>query len=268
MQQRSSQQPRRQAAVRKDSSRNFFDDENDDDLWGPTRPPTSVRRYSSDVRTQASRTQADVQSLGRSGEPLSYPGRAGNVPPRRSATQTNIPVVRRSPSDPVDTEDIDPPQTSRLLGREGGGGHFHWLFFVGLAMLIMLLGWVVLSMLLNWWQVWQDDLHYGRPRTFQIDAVVGHNDSDAHPSHFVAINLDRHVQIIELPGGDSSKAKIYIGPVLVGDGQDLAVVTLSFKDVNGDGKPDMIVNVQGSRFVFVNDNGSFRPARPGETVQL
>jgi hypothetical protein len=123
-------------------------------------------------------------------------------------------------------------------------------------------------MLFNWWQVWQDDLHYGRPRTFQIDAVVGHNDSDAHPSHFVAINLDRHVQIIEFPGGDSSKAKIYIGPVLVGDGQDLAVVTLSFKDVNGDGKPDMIVSVQSSRFVFINDNGAFRPGRPGENVQL
>jgi hypothetical protein len=267
VQQRSRQQPNRQAAVRQDSNRKFFDDENDDDLWGPSRPPTSVRRYQSDVRTQASRAQADVQSLAQHGELPSHARRGSNIPPRRSATQAGTPAVRRQPSDPVDTEDIDPPQTSRLLGRGGGGFRFHWLFFVGLAMLVMLLGWVVLSMLLNWWQVWQDDLHYGRPRTFQIDAVVGHNDSDANPSHFVAINLNRHIQIIELPGGDSSKAKIYIGPVLIGDGQDLAVVTLSFKDVKGDGKPDMIVNVQNSRFVFINDNGSFRPARPGENVQ-
>jgi hypothetical protein len=154
-----------------------------------------------------------------------------------------------------------------LVGRRRGVG-FHWLFFVGLAMLVMLLGWVLLSSLLNWWQVWQDDLHYGRPRTFQVDAIVGHNDSEANPSHFVAINLRRQVEIIEFPGGDSSKAKIYIGPVLIGEGQDLAAVTLSFKDVNGDGKPDMIVNVQNSHFVFINDNGSFRPARPGENVQL
>jgi hypothetical protein len=145
---------------------------------------------------------------------------------------------------------------------------FHWLFFVGLAMLVMLLGWVLLTTLFNWWQLWQDDLHYGRPRTFQTEAVVGHNDSEANPSHFVAINLHRQIEIIEFPGGDSSKAKIYIGPVLTGEGQDLAAVTLSFKDVNGDGKLDMTVNVQNNRFVFINDNGSFRPARPGENVQL
>ena len=46
--------------------------------------------------------------------------------------------------------------------------------------------------------------------------------------------------VIEFPAGDSSKAKIYALP-LYGDNQDLAVVTLSFKDVNGDNKPDLIV---------------------------
>jgi len=39
--------------------------------------------------------------------------------------------------------------------------------------------------------------------------VVGHNDSEAHPSHFIAINVDRHVDVIEFPGGDASKARIY-----------------------------------------------------------
>jgi hypothetical protein len=140
--------------------------------------------------------------------------------------------------------------------------------FVGIFMLVMTLGWILLSSLLSWWTVVQDDWHYGRPRTFQGDFVVGHNDSALHPSHFIAINLNSHVQIIEFPGGDSTKAKVYLGPVLIGQGQDLAVVTLSFKDVNGDGKPDMIINVQGSRFVFINDNGAFRPIHVGEKVQL
>jgi hypothetical protein len=54
--------------------------------------------------------------------------------------------------------------------------------------------------------------------------------------------------------------------MLVGQGQDLAAATLSFKDVNGDGKPDMVVNVQDSRFVFINDSGGFRPARPNENI--
>ena len=268
MQQHQRLPPGGQAAVKQNNSRNFYDVEYDDALWEPPRSPTSARRYQSDVRAQMGRTQADVQTLSQRGGIPPYSGRGSSIPPRQSATQTNIPAVRRQFAGPVDTEDIDSRQTSKMLVSRSREVGFHWLFFVGLAMLVMLLGWVLLSSLLNWWQVWQDDLHYGRPRTFQVDAVVGHNDSEGNPSHFVAINLRRQVEIIEFPGGDSSKAKIYIGPVLIGEDQDLAVVTLSFKDVNGDGKPDMIVNVQNSHFVFINENGSFRPARPGENVRL
>jgi FG-GAP repeat len=37
-------------------------------------------------------------------------------------------------------------------------------------------------------------------------------------------------------------------------GQDISLipVTVSLKDVNGDGKPDLIVNIQQSHFVFLN----------------
>jgi hypothetical protein len=131
-------------------------------------------------------------------------------------------------------------------------------------MLAMLALWVVGSLLVSWWQVTQDDWHYGRPRTFQVDAVVGHNDSEASPSHFIAINLNRHVEVIECPGGDCSRAVIYLGPTLFGDGQDLTPVTLTFQDANGDGKPDMVIHIQDQRIVFINENGKFRPAKPGE----
>jgi len=98
--------------------------------------------------------------------------------------------------------------------------------------------------------------------------VVGHDDSPAHPSHFIAINLDRHVVVIELPGGDASKAKIYNGPTLLRPGQDLPPVTLSFRDVNGDGLLDMLITIAGSSIIFDNDHGSFRPPRPGEVGSL
>ena len=78
------------------------------------------------------------------------------------------------------------------------------------------------------------------------------------------MNLNRHVTVIEIPGGDSSKSKIYNGPMLIGPGQDLTPVTLTFKDVNADGKLDMIVNVQDTHFVFLNSNGTFVPA-PGQS---
>jgi len=144
----------------------------------------------------------------------------------------------------------------------------HWLLYVGLGMCAMLLVWQLAMLFLSWWQVSQDDLHYGRPRTFQCDAVVGHNDSVTRPSHFIALNLNRQVEIIEFPGGDAAKARLYLGPPLVGPGQDLAVVTLSFRDVNGDGTPDMIVTILGSELVFINDHGQFRPLKPGEHVHL
>src|SRR6266566_3764488 len=43
---------------------------------------------------------------------------------------------------------------------------FHWLVFVGLAMFIMILGWLTFSALSGWWSVQLDDWHYGRVRRF------------------------------------------------------------------------------------------------------
>jgi len=235
----------------------------------PVRMPSSTLRYQrlADVRTEVGRVPADVKVL--SNQHYYQTRNMSAIPPRRSATQTNMPVVPGNRRRDVETEsdEIAIRQTDRLMLRSFLP-RLHWTVFLGLAMFVMLIGWILLTMLANWWQVTQDDWHYGRPRTFQVDMVVGHNDSAANPSHFMAINLHRHIQIIEFPGGDSSKTRIYMGPTLVGADQDLAVVTLTFKDVNGDGMLDMIVNLQDSHFVFINDNGQFRPARPGENIQL
>ncbi len=143
--------------------------------------------------------------------------------------------------------------------------HVHPLVILGCGMALMLTLWILGNIAVNWWSVTQDDWHYGRPRTFQVDAVVQHNhDSSQSPSHFIAVNYRSHIEIVELPAGDSSKAKIYTLP-LYGQGLDLAVVTLAFKDVNGDGKPDMIIMInQVTHIVFINDSGQFRPLKSGE----
>ena len=137
---------------------------------------------------------------------------------------------------------------------------------LGMAMMALLA--FTLSSIGSWWQMHQNDVTYGRPRTFQVDAVVGHNDSATNPSHFIFLNLNRHVVIIELPGGDTSKARIYNGPTLFGDGQDLTPVTAEFKDVNGDGRLDMIVHIQDQTLVYLNDGTQFQPLRPGQQVNL
>jgi hypothetical protein len=135
-------------------------------------------------------------------------------------------------------------------------------------MLVMALLVVGLSKFGAWWQIHQDDVTYGRPRTFQVDAVVGHNDSASSPTHFIFENLRGHIIVIELPGGDATHARVYLGPVLFGDGQDLIPVTGTIKDVNGDGKPDLVIDIQGQHIVFINTGTQFRPLQPGEHVNL
>jgi hypothetical protein len=180
---------------------------------------------------------------------------AHNGPPpvplrTRRTVQQQIP--QQAASRQRDTE----PQ---LLPSRKPRRRFHWLFFVGIALMVMLLGWVGLNAFGAWWQIHTNDSTYGRPRTFQMDAVVGHGDSPEHPSHFMVVNLNRHIIIIEISGGDVSKSIIYSGPVLLGDGQDLTPVTLSFADVNGDGKPDMILHILDQTIVFRNNGTKFVP---------
>ena len=199
----------------------------------PARLPSSARRYQA-VVPQGSRRIVRYHV-------------ASEVPPRRSRT-----------------EDHDAPRQPQHQPKRRGP---HWLIYVGGAMFIMVAGWSVLTTVLNWWQITQDDWHYGRPRTFQVDARVGHDDAQT-PSHFIAENLNSHIVVIELPGGNPAKARIFIGPTLIGQNMDLIPVTLQFKDVNGDGKPDMIICIQDNRVVFINDNGTFRPQKPDEHISL
>src|SRR5258708_3135559 len=96
------------------------------------------------------------------------------------------------------------PEQSQSLRLHTQRRHFHWLYWIGIVFLVLVVGYASLGAVGSWWQVHQDDSTYGRPRTFQMDAVVGHSDSQAHPSHFIALNLNRPISVIELPRGDVS----------------------------------------------------------------
>ena len=159
------------------------------------------------------------------------------------------------------------PTTPRLIRtgrRHRGMLRAHPLLLLGLGMILMLMLWTLLTVVTNWWNTTWDDIHYGHPRTFQIDAVVGQNDSASNPSHFIALNLNGRIEVIDFPGGDASKSRIYIGPQLYGNGNTLIPVTLSFVDVNGTHHPDMILHFEDTRLVYINENGGFRPATPDE----
>lgn len=127
------------------------------------------------------------------------------------------------------------------------------LLMLGAATAVILI--MLISALVSWWQGVMDDVHYGYPRTSQLDAVVGHNDSETNPTHFIFLNLHGHIEIIEIPGGDSSHPRIFTGPTLVGAGQDLVPVTGEIR--NEDGRRDLIVHIQNQQIVYINDGSAF-----------
>ncbi len=135
----------------------------------------------------------------------------------------------------------------------------HWLVFVGLAMFIMILGWIVLTAIDSWWQTKMADMRYGFPRTFQTDANVGHN---GRVSHFICLNLQGEVEIIEIQNGHPDASKIYRVVVLPQD-QARVPVTISFQDINGDGKVDGLILVGGSEIPMYNNGTGFQSQPPG-----
>lgn len=123
-------------------------------------------------------------------------------------------------------------------------------------MFIMVFGWILFGALGNWWQAKQNDWTYGNPRTFQTDQAVGINDSLQTPSHFIAINLHGDVFVLDIEGGNPTKAQSI--PIIgLSSGLDGDPVTISFQDVNGDGKPDMLVHVAGFTIILLNNGKTF-----------
>ncbi|GHO89314.1 hypothetical protein [Dictyobacter formicarum] len=136
--------------------------------------------------------------------------------------------------------------------------HSHWLVSLGLGMVLMLLlvcAWqFVIPSATNVYNDWR----YGQPRTFQIDAFVGHETVATIPSHFIALNLNGDIQVIELPGGDQSKVQRFQVTQLSGSAAASVPVTLQFVDPAHTHHPDMLVHIQDAQILLKNVNGTFK----------
>jgi hypothetical protein len=135
----------------------------------------------------------------------------------------------------------------------------HWLLILGIGMALMLGLWAGLIWTANWWTEHQLDATYGFPRTYQTDAVIYAGDTADHPSHYIFLNLNGAVEIIELPHGDSAHARIYKGPTIFSDQAALTPVTGEFKNVGG--KIEMLIHIQNQVIIYVNDGTQFKPAQ-------
>ncbi len=207
-------------------------EDGDDDALYTTRMPTSARRYA--PATTPPRTIMRVTT------------HQGPPPKRASRIHPQAPTYEEPEQAPI----------HQSMWR------LHPSVYVGLAMLVMLIGWIALSSLAQWWQVQQDTLHYGTPRTFQVDADVKHGGM----SHFTVENLNGHIVIYELVVTNMEKTHLYLGPVLSGAGANLQPVTISFANLNGDGYPDMVITIGNGRYLLINDHSAFRPVNSSDHI--
>jgi hypothetical protein len=204
----------------------------EDESYYVTRPHTSARRIttSSNVQTRHGiRVQHHYHD-----EPLI----------QSTSGQHQLPPQRTTGDD----EEEQPIKRGRRV---------HWLVYVGIVLFIGIVGWLGFTSLGQWWQGKQDDWTYGNPRTFQTDAVVGHNDSNSNPSHFIAENLKGKIIVVEYPGGDPSKGRSYV-ITTIPDNQGNPPVKVKFQGLTGDGRLDMIVEIgdPGSTVsIFLFNNG-------------
>ena len=172
--------------------------------------------------------------------------------PVRGAQVESTPKAKRAPREQANTGGVP----ARFVAMLAGGA---------LAALAL---YVAVSAAVEWTQVKLDDLQYGRPRTTQLDAFVGHAEADGVPTHFIAMNLNRRVTVIELPGGDGGKSTTIVGPYLFGASEDLTPVQASAQDVNGDGKPDLVVAAKNEQLIYLNDGAAFKLITPEQQASL
>jgi hypothetical protein len=84
----------------------------------------------------------------------------------------------------------------------------------------------------------------------------------------MAINLNRQVFVIVLPGGNPTNTRTLAGPYLVGAEEDLTPVQLFVRDMDGDGQNDLLLDVRREQIVYLNRDGAFRLPTPEEEAQL
>jgi hypothetical protein len=137
----------------------------------------------------------------------------------------------------------------------------HPLFYAGICLVIMTLFFTCFVLIPPVLQKWSDDRTYGYPRTFQTDADVGHGGVE----HFIALNNHGTIEVLEIPNNPSTtnQPRLYIIVRLSSQEADLVPATLSFPDINGDGRPDMQVTVvDGSNpsiWILFNNGTTFVP---------
>jgi len=172
---------------------------------------------------------------------------ATRPPTRTSARRYNLTPCRHGREE----------RRTEELPRQGK----HPMSYIGICLVILVTFLTAYTLIPPAFQKWQDNRTYGYPRTYQTDANVGHGGME----HFIALNNHSTIEVLEIPSDPSTtiQPRLYIIVRLTNQGADLVPATVSFPDINGDGKPDLQVTVldgaNPSIWILFNNGTTFVP---------
>src|SRR5690242_10043262 len=98
------------------------------------------------------------------------------IPDELDVEEKETPPPRRRSTAPAPSRKTTQPPASRA------SRHLHPLLFGGVGLMAFVLLWVGVTPAFIWGNNILNGLRYGYPRTFQMDAMVGHQDSASAPS--------------------------------------------------------------------------------------
>ena len=132
--------------------------------------------------------------------------------PRRTIeVDTNADVeVAASVRRPRHGEKVQP--TRQLPPLREQKGRMHWLVSIGIGMSAMLVAWLLLVLVIvGWTNTFSDPGHY--TQTAHLDTVTVTTDAQGHQSQVRAfLDAQGHLDLLVLPTGDTSKARVVVGP--------------------------------------------------------
>ena len=201
----------------------------------------SNRMASDSIPSWKRPTSASTGSIGHTSQQ-----RSASLPPSRPSRPSYYAHPSSLPIRQKTTQAVRPHLSS-----------YHPLLLLGLGMLLVVFLWMLLSTVLGWANTALDTLRYGNPPTYQTDVYVGHNEHPGQPSHFIVLNLHRHIEIIEIEGGDPTHTRIYPGPQLYGSQDDMTPATLSFSTPKGKKYPNMILHIGNAQLTYLNTGQTF-----------
>ncbi|MBA2284219.1 MAG: hypothetical protein H0W02_01920 [Ktedonobacteraceae bacterium] len=197
------------------------------------------------------------QRAGRRPRPIADVRTTSAPAPERHTDPGHSPRRRVCPQPvPMQPDPLPSSQHSSWLHR---ALRRHWLPLVGGMLLLLVLWYACATYVLPFVQDTQHHWQYGDARLSQVDLNVGHGGT----SHFLALDLHGSIIVIEFPLKDPKQAHSYVAGYITDDGRP-HVVTLSAVDVNQDGRPDLLVQVEGLSipYVLYNDGHGFTITTP------